>query len=73
MSDETIMECEKEIKRAGILNLIRAGDVVWNTAVGDEGNVGEPLPLFANVASNIDCSVLQVDLCGTETISLYVD
>lgn len=45
MSDATIMECEKEVKRAGILGLIRAGDVVWNTAVGDEGNVGE-LPVY---------------------------
>jgi len=34
------MECEKELKRAGVLGLLRPGDVVWDTAVADEMNAG---------------------------------
>ncbi|OBZ77675.1 hypothetical protein A0H81_02251 [Grifola frondosa] len=40
LSDASVLECEKELKRAGVLHLMRAGDVVWDAAVGDEGNVG---------------------------------
>ncbi|EMD36597.1 hypothetical protein CERSUDRAFT_84779 [Gelatoporia subvermispora B] len=40
LSDKSVEECEKELYRAGVLHLMRAGDVVWDTAVGDEGNVG---------------------------------
>lgn len=40
LSDASVIECEKELKRAGVLGLLRAGDVVWDAAVGDEGNVG---------------------------------
>ena len=40
LSDASVVECEKELKRAGVLGLMRAGDVVWDAAVGDEGNVG---------------------------------
>ena len=40
MSDESVVDCEKELKRAGVLPLLRVGDVVWDAAVGDEGNVG---------------------------------
>ena len=40
LSDESVMDCEKELKRAGVLPLLRVGDVVWDAAVGDEGNVG---------------------------------
>ncbi|KAI0826711.1 hypothetical protein BC628DRAFT_1410279 [Trametes gibbosa] len=40
LSDTSVMECEKELKRAGVLHLLRPGDVVWDTAVGDEGNAG---------------------------------
>jgi len=35
-----VLECEAELKRAGVLGLLRMGDVVWDIAVGDEGNVG---------------------------------
>jgi hypothetical protein len=34
------MECEAELKRSGVLKLLRVGDVVWDVAVGDEGNLG---------------------------------
>ena len=34
---------EQELKRAGVTHLLRAGDVVWDTAVGDEGNLGRLL------------------------------
>ncbi|KAI0067038.1 hypothetical protein BV25DRAFT_1820201 [Artomyces pyxidatus] len=40
LSDSSILECEAELRKAGVLELLRAGDVVWDTAVGDEGNVG---------------------------------
>ncbi|KAJ6598451.1 hypothetical protein DFH09DRAFT_903664 [Mycena vulgaris] len=40
LSDKSVLECEAELKRAGVLGLLRMGDVVWDIAVGDEGNVG---------------------------------
>ncbi|KAJ6551379.1 hypothetical protein B0H19DRAFT_1157416 [Mycena capillaripes] len=40
LSDKSVLECEAELKRAGVLGLLRVGDVVWDIAVGDEGNVG---------------------------------
>jgi hypothetical protein len=40
LSDKSVLECEAECKRAGIAGLMRLGDVVWDVAVGDEGNVG---------------------------------
>ncbi|KAJ7054101.1 hypothetical protein C8F01DRAFT_1163924 [Mycena amicta] len=40
LSDKSVLECEAELKRAGVLGLLRAGDVVWDIAVGDEGNIG---------------------------------
>jgi hypothetical protein len=40
LSDKSVLECEAECRRAGIANLLKVGDVVWDIAVGDEGNVG---------------------------------
>ncbi|KAL0581549.1 hypothetical protein V5O48_000478 [Marasmius crinis-equi] len=40
LSDSSVLECEAELKRAGIRSLVRFGDVIWDVAVGDEGNVG---------------------------------
>ncbi|EGN94474.1 hypothetical protein SERLA73DRAFT_171459 [Serpula lacrymans var. lacrymans S7.3] len=40
LSDTSVMECEAELKRAGVSKLLRVGDVVWDVAAGDEGNVG---------------------------------
>jgi hypothetical protein len=40
LSDASVLECEAELKLAGLRELIRFGDVVWDIAVGDEGNVG---------------------------------
>ena len=40
LTDDNAIECEKELKRAGVTPLMRVGDVVWDTAVGDEGNIG---------------------------------
>jgi len=40
LSDAGVLECETELRKAGILQLLRVGDVVWDTALGDEGNVG---------------------------------
>jgi len=40
LSDSGVLECEKELRKAGILQMLRVGDVVWDIALGDEGNVG---------------------------------
>jgi hypothetical protein len=40
LSDKSVLECEAELKRAGVVGLLRMGDVTWDIAVGDEGNVG---------------------------------
>ncbi|KAH9846391.1 hypothetical protein C2E23DRAFT_744178 [Lenzites betulinus] len=40
LADASVVECERELKRAGVVHLLRPGDVVWDTAVGDEGNAG---------------------------------
>lgn len=40
LSDKSVLACEAECKRAGVSHLMRLGDVVWDVAVGDEGNVG---------------------------------
>ena len=41
LSDASVVECESELKRAGILHMLRPGDAVWDIAVGDEGNAGK--------------------------------
>jgi len=43
LSDESVVACENELKKAGIISLLKVGDVVWDIAVGDEGNFGESL------------------------------
>ena len=40
LSDKSVLACEAECRRAGVTHLMRIGDVVWDVAVGDEGNVG---------------------------------
>jgi hypothetical protein len=40
LSDQSVLECEAELRRAGVIAMMRVGDVVWDVAVGDEGNVG---------------------------------
>lgn len=40
LSDASLMECEAELKRSGVTKLLRVGDIVWDVAVGDEGNLG---------------------------------
>lgn len=40
LSDASVVECEAELKRSGVLKLLRVGDIVWDVAVGDEGNLG---------------------------------
>lgn len=40
LSDSSVVECEAELKRSGVLKLLRVGDIVWDVAVGDEGNLG---------------------------------
>jgi hypothetical protein len=50
MSDDTILDCETELKIActGIKGrmskkLLRVGDIVWNCAIGDEANLGRSI------------------------------
>ncbi|THU82136.1 hypothetical protein K435DRAFT_692107 [Dendrothele bispora CBS 962.96] len=40
LSDTSVSQCEAEIKYAGLSHLVRMGDVVWDIAVGDNGNFG---------------------------------
>jgi hypothetical protein len=40
LSDASVLLCEAELRQAGVVGLMRAGDVVWDIAAGDEGNVG---------------------------------
>ena len=42
LSTSSVEECEAELRRSGtgVAKLLRAGDVVWDVALGDEGNVG---------------------------------
>ncbi|KII85975.1 hypothetical protein PLICRDRAFT_303923 [Plicaturopsis crispa FD-325 SS-3] len=40
LSDASVVECEAELRRAGVLKMLRPGDVVWDVAAGDEGNIG---------------------------------
>ncbi|KAI6026663.1 hypothetical protein BKA83DRAFT_4246309 [Pisolithus microcarpus] len=42
LSDVSVEECEAELRRSatGAVKLLRAGDVVWDIALGDEGNIG---------------------------------
>lgn len=40
LSDASILECEAELRRAGVMQHMRLGDVAWDIAVGDEGNAG---------------------------------
>lgn len=42
LSDISVEECEAELRRsgAGVAKLLRAGDVVWDIALGDERNIG---------------------------------
>ncbi|EKM53278.1 uncharacterized protein PHACADRAFT_259513 [Phanerochaete carnosa HHB-10118-sp] len=40
LSDASVLECEAELKRSGVLHLLRAGDVIWDIAAGDEANAG---------------------------------
>ncbi|KAG6332859.1 hypothetical protein ID866_6229 [Astraeus odoratus] len=42
LSDSSVEECEAELRRSGtgVTKLLRVGDVVWDVALGDEGNIG---------------------------------
>ncbi|KAL4063835.1 hypothetical protein V8B97DRAFT_2053041 [Scleroderma yunnanense] len=42
LSTGSVEECEAELRRSGtgVAKLLRVGDVVWDVALGDEGNVG---------------------------------
>ncbi|KAF5334160.1 hypothetical protein D9758_014815 [Tetrapyrgos nigripes] len=40
LSDSSVQQCEAELKYAEVTKLLRMGDVVWDIAVGDNGNFG---------------------------------
>lgn len=41
LSDQEVVECEREIWRGGVTGQMKRGDVVWNIAMGDFGNEGK--------------------------------
>ncbi|KZV68880.1 hypothetical protein PENSPDRAFT_581794 [Peniophora sp. CONT] len=43
LDDQGVLEAEGELRKAGIAPFLRSGDVVWDTALGDEGNTGRML------------------------------
>lgn len=65
LSDANVLECEAELKRAGLGHLMRVGDVIWDVAVGDEGNLGR---MVWDGSYLIVSSVLLRDLTGAMTI-----
>ncbi|KAG8801069.1 hypothetical protein FRC17_006729 [Serendipita sp. 399] len=40
LSDASVLACEKELKRAGVVQLLKVGDVIWDSAVSDEAGFG---------------------------------
>lgn len=40
LSDDGVVRCEQELEKAGVSQFLKVGDVVWDVAIGDEGNVG---------------------------------
>ncbi|KAE8250701.1 hypothetical protein A4X13_0g4475 [Tilletia indica] len=40
LTDEELTRCEAELFKAGIWNQLKRGDVVWDCALPDEGNLG---------------------------------
>jgi hypothetical protein len=66
LSDSSVLECEAQLKRAGVVKLLRSGDVVWDVAVGDEGNIGRMIWdgnfLIVRIAITLTSSHLS-DLC----------
>lgn len=63
LSDESVVSCEEELKKAGVAHLLRAGDVVWDVAVGDESNIGRLVWDGAYLLVSQTCSYLvsQID------------
>lgn len=45
MADDELVECERELHRAGVWQLMRRGDLVRNVAVSDLANEGRLVPL----------------------------
>jgi len=41
MNDDEVIQCEREMWRSGVWQMVRKGDVVWNVAAGDFGNEGK--------------------------------
>jgi hypothetical protein len=37
LTDDGVLECEAELEKAGVRPFLREGDVVWDAAIGDEG------------------------------------
>ncbi|KAG8924172.1 hypothetical protein FRC02_010611 [Tulasnella sp. 418] len=40
LSDQSVIECERELKRAGVMSLLKIGDIVWDIAAGEDANTG---------------------------------
>ena len=66
LSDAGVLECETELRKAGILPLLRVGDVVWDTALGDEGNTGRLVwdGRYLIVCLAFSCGVILFSRCA---------
>jgi len=40
LSDDGVVECEEDLRKAGVIGLLRMGDIIWDVAVGEDGNIG---------------------------------
>ena len=69
LSDGSVVECESELGRAGILHMLRPGDTVWDIAVGDEGNAGRMVWdgnfLIVSALASISSCVAEASKCRT--------
>lgn len=72
LSDKSVLECEAELKRAGVLKLLRMGDVVWDIAVGDEGNVGRLVWDGSYLIVSLCCVVKLTELTFSTGLGLQV-
>jgi hypothetical protein len=68
LTDEGVLECEAELAKAGVKGFMREGDVVWDTAIGDEGGCRD---LYTN-SGLIRLKGILADSYGTINISSYV-
>jgi len=65
LSDASVHQCEAELKYAGLLELMRMGDVVWDIAVGDNGNFGRMIWDGKYLVVSVSSQLFFCDACLT--------